>query len=200
MSRPLRWFLSALIGSTFAVQVQAQDPHPEDPPPVEEAMPVEDAEAADAATDLVSALDADGRFTVLLGALQSTNLVETLQGEGPFTLFAPTDEAFAALPEGTLEVLTPEQLQAVLLYHVSGEGIDGESVEMGEPLLTVGGGTLQLAATEDGLTVNDALVSESVEASNGQIYVLDTVLMPPPGEDESPGDGSDSESEPDDGP
>ena len=199
MSRPLRWFLSALIGSTFAVQVQAQDPQPEDPMPVEEAAP-EDPVAADAATDLVSMLDADGRFTVLVGALQSMNLVETLQGEGPFTLFAPTDDAFAALPEGALDVLTPEQLQAVLLYHVSAEGVDAEAMEMGGPLLTVGGGTLQLASTADGLTVNDALVSEGVEASNGQLFVLDTVLMPPPGEDESPGDGSGSESEPDDGP
>ena len=198
MSRPLRWLLSALIGSTFALQVEAQEPQPEAPAPVEDAMPAEDSDAAD--TDLVSLLDADGRFTVLVGALQSTNLVETLQGEGPFTLFAPTDDAFAALPEGALDVLTPEQLQAVLLYHVASEGVDGATMETGGALPTVGGGTLQLAATEDGLTVNDALASERVEASNGQIYVLDAVLMPPAGEDAPAGDGSSSESEPDDGP
>ena len=177
------------------MQVQAQDPQPEETAPPEEVAPA--AEIA----DLVSMLDSDGRFTVLVGALQSTELVETLQGEGPFTLFAPTDAAFAALPEGTLDVLTPEQLRDVLLYHVSEDGIDGETIEMdGGEILSVLGATLQLAATPDGLTVNDVLVSESMEASNGQLFVLDSVLLPPPGEDAPSGDGSGSESQPDDGP
>ena len=203
MTRASRWIAAALLGTAFAAQVQSQEPVSEEPVVEEVAM----EEAAMPASDLVSVLDADGRFTVLVGALQSTDLVATLQGEGPFTLFAPTDEAFAGLPEGTLEVLTPEQLQAVLLYHVVSGAVDGAAAGAAGEAATVGGQPLTFTQGDDGLRVNEALVTEGdLAASNGLVHVIDAVLMPPPsGEpgdapDEELGDGSDAESGPDDGP
>ena len=210
MSRTSRWLAAALLGLAMTAQADAQDPAPQppqDPTPVEETT-APSSEDAQPATDLIAQLGADGRFTVLLGALERTNLVATLQGEGPFTLFAPTDDAFAALPEGALAVLTPEQLQDVLLYHVVGAEVGSEMARSADDAPTANGQTLQLTATDDRLRVNDALVIESdLDASNGVIHVIDSVLMPPPrnassgdGSSPSPGDGSDAESELDDGP
>ncbi len=125
----------------------------------------------------------NGSFTTLVGALQATGLVEALAGEGPFTVFAPSDEAFAKLPAGTLESLTPEQLKDILLYHVvAGKVMAADAVALdGQMVDTLLEGK-QLAISVDGETVmiNDAkVVTADVEAGNGVIHVIDSVLLPP---------------------
>jgi len=137
--------------------------------------------------DIVDTAVNAGSFETLVAAVEAAGLVETLKGEGPFTVFAPTDEAFAALPEGTVEsLLQPEnrdQLVAVLTYHVvpaqvmSGD-IAGQTVSAD----TVQGEELIIDA-RDGVEINDSatVVQADIEASNGVIHVIDTVLLPPEG-------------------
>ncbi len=134
--------------------------------------------------DIVDTAVAAGQFTTLASALRAAGLVETLKGAGPFTVFAPTDAAFARLPQGTLDALMkPEnrtQLRNILTYHVvQGEqpasALSGQSREMP----TVNGANVRIDGT-DGVKVNDATVTQAdVAASNGIIHVIDTVLMPP---------------------
>lgn len=127
-----------------------------------------------------TAVDA-GTFTTLVAAVEAAGLVDTLKGEGPFTVFAPTDKAFAALPEGTVEGLLadPEALAAVLTYHVvSGKVMSGDLTnEMMAP--TVNGADITIM-TEGGVMVNEAnVVAADIEASNGVIHVIDAVILPP---------------------
>ena len=121
-----------------------------------------------------------GNFTTLLTALNAANLTATLEGEGPFTVFAPTDEAFAALPDGALEALlaNPEQLTAVLTLHVvAGRDTAADLVSM-ERITTVQGTSLPIS-TADGVDVGGAkVVAADVEASNGVIHVIDRVILP----------------------
>ena len=128
-----------------------------------------------------TAVDA-GSFTTLVAAVQAAGLVDTLKGGGPFTVFAPTDEAFAALPEGTVEtLLKPEnkdQLISILTYHVvSGKVMSGDlSNDM--MATTVQGGDVKIM-TDGGVTVNGANVTTAdIEASNGVIHVIDAVILP----------------------
>jgi uncharacterized surface protein with fasciclin (FAS1) repeats len=127
---------------------------------------------------------ADGRFATLVTALEAAELAGTLQGEGPFTVFAPTDDAFAKLPEGTLDSLLQDvpQLQNVLLYHVvSGEVPAAQVIEL-EAADTVQGEPVAIRLEGDTVYVNDAqVVITDIEASNGVIHVIDTVLLPPAG-------------------
>jgi transforming growth factor-beta-induced protein len=132
---------------------------------------------------LVDAAVADGRFTTLATAIEAAGLVETLQGEGPFTVFAPTDEAFAKLPAGTLdELLKPEnaeQLRNLLLYHVVEGKVMAADVAALEEAETLSGGSIQISAEGDGVLINDAnIVTADLETSNGVIHVIDSVLMP----------------------
>lgn len=130
-----------------------------------------------------TAIDA-GTFNTLVAAVQAAGLVETLTGEGPFTVFAPNDEAFAALPEGTVEsLLLPENIDtlvAILTYHVipgavMSTDIAGQMLDVA----TVEGGELHIDAT-DGVTVNGAtVIAADIVASNGVIHVIDMVLLPP---------------------
>jgi uncharacterized surface protein with fasciclin (FAS1) repeats len=126
---------------------------------------------------------ADGRFTTLVTALQAAGLDETLSGEGPFTVFAPTDEAFAALPDGTVDSLLQDipALQAVLAYHVvPGEVLAADVVSM-PTVDTVLGEPLTITADGSMVKVNDAqVILTDVKASNGVIHVIDSVLLPPP--------------------
>lgn len=121
-----------------------------------------------------------GSFTTLVQAIQVAGLEDTLRGEGPFTVFAPTDDAFDALPEGTLDSLLadPEALADVLTYHVvAGEFMAADVVTM-DSAETVQGGTITFDTT-DGVKVNDATVTQTdIEASNGVIHVIDAVLIP----------------------
>ncbi len=132
-------------------------------------------------TDIVDTAVAAGSFNTLVAAVEAAGLVDTLKGEGPFTVFAPTDEAFAALPEGTVESLLadPEALAAILTYHVVPGKVMSTDLSDGMTAATVNGADITIG-TEGGVTVNDANVaSADVLASNGVIHVIDSVILPP---------------------
>ena len=133
--------------------------------------------------DIVDTAVAAGSFSTLVAAVSAAGLVDTLKGAGPFTVFAPSDDAFAALPEGTVEDLVkPEnkdKLTAILLLHVLPGKVMASDVA-GQVLdpATAGGETVHVDGT-DGVTVNDAnVVTADIECSNGVIHVIDTVLLP----------------------
>src|SRR6056297_3913827 len=138
--------------------------------------------AAGHTKDIVdTAIDA-GSFETLVAAVQAADLVETLKGEGPFTVFAPTDDAFAALPEGTVEsLLLPEnvdQLVAILTYHVVPGAVMSTDLSDGMMATTVQGSDVTIG-TMGGVTVNGAnVVAADIEASNGVIHVIDAVILP----------------------
>ena len=125
-----------------------------------------------------------GEFNTLVAAIQAAGLVETLKSAGPFTVFAPTDEAFAKLPAGTVEtLLKPEnrdQLIAILTYHVvPGEVTASEVVKL-TSAATVQGAAVQIQADGHGVKINDArVVKTDIQASNGVVHVIDTGLLPP---------------------
>jgi uncharacterized surface protein with fasciclin (FAS1) repeats len=133
--------------------------------------------------DIVAVATEAGTFNTLLTAATAAGLVETLQGDGPFTVFAPTDDAFAALPEGTLDSLLadPEALADILLYHVvSGEVTSDQVVELTEAT-TVQGAPIAISVADGTVTLNDSATVTTVDipASNGVIHVIDAVLLPP---------------------
>jgi len=132
--------------------------------------------------DIVDTAVEAGSFTTLAAALEAAGLVETLKGEGPFTVFAPTDEAFAALPEGTVDsLLLPEnqdQLVSILTYHVvpgevmSGDLSDGMTAE------TVNGQEVTISVGDSVMVDGATVVTPDIEASNGVIHVIDQVILP----------------------
>ena len=122
-------------------------------------------------------------FSTLVAALQAAGLVDVLAGDGPYTVFAPTNEAFAALPEGTVEnLLKPEnkdQLIAVLTYHVVPGAVYAEDVTGLESAETVQGDSIEIAAAMGKVTIDNAqVVATDIEASNGVIHVIDAVILP----------------------
>jgi uncharacterized surface protein with fasciclin (FAS1) repeats len=124
----------------------------------------------------------DGRFTTLVTALQAAELVETLSGEGPFTVFAPTDDAFAALPEGTLDTLLadPAALSKVLLYHVVAGDVRAADVVTLDTADTALGAPVDVAVDNGTVKINDAqVIITDIVGSNGVIHVIDAVLLPP---------------------
>ncbi len=132
--------------------------------------------------DIVETAVTAGSFTTLVKAVQAAELVDTLKGPGPFTVFAPTDEAFAKLPPGTLESVLADKakLTAILTYHVvAGKFMAKDVAELnGKSIKTVQGGELAVDTT-NGVKVGGAnVVKTDVEASNGVIHVIDTVLIP----------------------
>ncbi|HEV8036373.1 fasciclin domain-containing protein [Yoonia sp.] len=136
--------------------------------------------AAGHSKDIVdTAIDA-GSFTTLVAAVEAAGLVETLKGEGPFTVFAPTDDAFAALPEGTVEGLLadPEALAAILTYHVVPGKVMSTDLSNNMMATTVNGADVTIM-TEGGVTVDGAnVVTADIETSNGVIHVIDAVILP----------------------
>ncbi|KPP87970.1 fasciclin domain-containing protein [Erythrobacter sp. HL-111] len=153
------------------------------------------AEEATAPGNIVEVAADDGSFTTLVAAINAAELGDTLSGDGPFTVFAPTDEAFGKLPEGTVETLTTDEtdrLESILTYHVVEGLMDAAAVteaieaagEEGLELETVGGPTLTATLVEGQVMLTDAagnmatVTATDVEASNGVIHVIDTVLMP----------------------
>ncbi len=134
-------------------------------------------------SDIVETAIADGRFTTLAAALGAAGLVETLKGEGPFTVFAPTDDAFAKLPAGTIDsLLKPEnkqQLTDILLYHVvSGQVLAADVVTLSEAE-TVLGQKVMIKVMDGKVYINDAqVIITDILTSNGVIHVIDTVLLP----------------------
>ncbi len=189
MKRSFVWSLVLVFGLLMAACSPSAAPAEEAAAPTEEPMaeateaPVEEA-ASDDMADIVDTAVAAGDFETLVAAVTAAGLVDTLKSEGPFTVFAPADSAFAALPEGTVEGLLADPegaLTDVLLYHVvPGKvmaadvvGLDGQSVE------TVGGGMLDIAIDGETVLINGIPVAVAdIETSNGVIHVIDGVLIP----------------------
>jgi uncharacterized surface protein with fasciclin (FAS1) repeats len=146
-------------------------------------MPLVLGAATAKAADIVDTAVSAGQFNTLVAAVKAAGLVDTLKGDGPFTVFAPTDEAFAKLPAGTVDdLLKPEnkeQLVAVLTYHVvPGKIMSGDIAGKTAMVKTVQGSKLSIDAT-DGVQVDNATVTNAdIEASNGVIHVIDTVVLP----------------------
>jgi len=144
-----------------------------------------DSNADDEGPELdIVATAIDGGFNTLVAAVQAADLVSTLQGEGPFTVFAPTDAAFAKLPAGTVEtLLLPEnkdQLVAILTYHVVAGRVTANQVVNLNTADTVQGAAVQVSVDGSTVRINDAIVTTTdIEATNGIIHVIDTVLLPP---------------------
>jgi uncharacterized surface protein with fasciclin (FAS1) repeats len=133
-----------------------------------------------APTNIVDTAVAAGSFKTLVTAIQAAGLVDTLKGKGPFTVFAPTDEAFAKLPAGTVEALLKDKaaLAKVLTYHVVPGKVMAKDVPTAD-VKTVQGQTVALRKDAMGVTVNNAkVVAADVEATNGVIHVIDTVILP----------------------
>ncbi|MEM7236050.1 MAG: fasciclin domain-containing protein [Planctomycetota bacterium] len=135
--------------------------------------------------DIVTTAVKAGSFKTLAAALKAASLVKTLQGKGPFTVFAPTDEAFAKLPEGTVAtLLKPEnlpKLKAILTYHVVPGRIYSTDLKNGQAAKTAQGAKLTIkCCTTNGVSINDSkVVKADIDASNGVIHVIDSVLLPP---------------------
>ena len=139
--------------------------------------------SATADKDIVDTAVAAGSFKTLVQALQAADLVETLKGAGPFTVFAPTDEAFAKLPAGTLAaLLKPEnkqKLQRILTSHVVAGKVMAADVVKISSAKAVSGGTLAIASGNGGVTVDGAkVVKTDIAATNGVIHVIDSVILP----------------------
>ena len=139
------------------------------------------ANASANSMDIVDTAINAGSFTTLVAAVQAAGLVDTLKGEGPFTVFAPTDEAFAALPEGTVEGLLadPEALAKILTYHVIAGKVMSTDLSDGMTAATVNGAEVTIT-TMGGVKINGAnVISADIETSNGVIHVIDQVILPP---------------------
>ncbi|NMG08087.1 fasciclin domain-containing protein [Brasilonema sp. UFV-L1] len=131
--------------------------------------------------DIVDTAVNAGSFSTLVAAVQAAGLVDTLKGAGPFTVFAPTDEAFAKLPAGTVDALLQDipQLTKILTYHVVSGKVKAADVVNLDSAPTVEGSSVKIDASNGGVKVNDAtVVTPDVEADNGVIHVIDTVLIP----------------------
>jgi uncharacterized surface protein with fasciclin (FAS1) repeats len=150
---------------------------------VEEVEEVEEPAVEEGPGTIVDVAVSAGSFTTLVAAVQAAGLVDTLSGEGPFTVFAPTDEAFAALPEGLVEALLLEEnleiLQQILTYHVVAGAVFSSDVATGD-VASVEGSAIAVEVTDAGVTVNGAnVIAVDIEASNGVIHVIDAVILPP---------------------
>jgi transforming growth factor-beta-induced protein len=168
----------------MAACAPAATPTPEPPKPQPTAMPEPTATPEPMLKDIVDTAVADGRFKTLVAAVQAAELVDTLKGEGPFTVFAPTDDAFAALPAGTLdELLKPEnkqQLTDILLYHVvSGKVMAADAAKL-TSAPTVLSKDITIKSDMGSVYVNESkVIITDIETSNGVIHVIDAVLLPP---------------------
>ncbi len=134
--------------------------------------------------NIVETAVAAGQFKTLAAALEAAGLIDALTGEGPFTVFAPTDEAFAKLPAGTVETLlkpeNKEKLKSILLYHVVSGNVTAKQVMKlnGQTVKTLEGRSIKVS-TMNGVKVNDVSVTKTdIQASNGVIHVIDSVLLP----------------------
>lgn len=133
--------------------------------------------------NIVDTAVAAGSFKTLAAALEAADLVDTLKGAGPFTVFAPTDEAFAKLPAGTLDdLLKPEnkaKLQAILTYHVVSGRVGSDAVVTLSSAKTVQGQDVKISTSAGGVMINEAkVVKTDIECTNGVIHVIDSVLLP----------------------
>ena len=139
--------------------------------------------AAAAEKDIVDTAVEAGSFKTLAAALKAADLIETLTGKGPFTVFAPTDEAFAKLPKGTVEeLLKPEnkaKLAGILTYHVVAGKVEAKDAVKLKSAKTVNGASFKISASDAGVMVDKAkVVKTDIQCSNGVIHVIDSVIMP----------------------
>lgn len=152
-------FVAALLISAFGNSVSAGNGH----------------------KDIVETAVAAGNFNTLAKALQATGLIDTLKGAGPFTVFAPTDEAFAKLPAGTLEALLndPAKLKSILLYHVVAGKVTAKDVVKLKSAKTVQGTSAKISVRNGKVMVDQAnVITTDIMASNGVIHVIDSVILP----------------------
>ncbi len=137
--------------------------------------------AATASNNIVETAVAAGSFNTLVAAVQAADLADTLAGEGPYTVFAPTDEAFAKLPEGTVEALlaNPDQLREILLYHVVPGKVTASQVVTLSSATTAQGSDVDIKVAGGSVMIDNATVTATdIETSNGVIHVIDTVILP----------------------
>ena len=147
----------------------------------EAAQATEAVQAEEESKTIVDIAVEDGRFTTLVAALQAADLDTVLSEDGPFTVFAPTDDAFAKLPEGTVESLleTIPELRNILLYHVVSGNVLAADVVSLESAETLQGQNISISVTGDVVKINDSqVIITDIQASNGTIHVIDTVLLP----------------------
>jgi len=189
-SRMLRWVLVPVVALAFSGALTAQEyGQPAKPEAKQEEREKDEPKAKDIVEVAVEA-----KFNTLVDLVKAADLVETLKGKGPFTVFAPTDEAFAKLGKETLEDLkkpaNKEKLAAILKYHVvSGKVMAADVLKMdGKTAKTVEGGEIKIAVKDGKVTLdgNSNVTKTDVAASNGVIHVIDTVLMPPAKTDAKP--------------
>lgn len=136
------------------------------------------------AMDIVDLASSQDNLSTLVAAVKAAGLVETLKGDGPFTVFAPTNEAFEALPAGTLEMLlkpeNKDKLVAILTYHVVSGEVESTGLSDGMSVATVEGNEIDVAIEGESVMINEAsVVSADVAASNGVVHVIDQVILPP---------------------
>ena len=137
--------------------------------------------ATTASNNIVETAVSDGSFNTLVAAVQAADLADTLAGEGPYTVFAPTDEAFAKLPEGTIEHLlaNPDQLREILLYHVVPGRVTASQVVTLSNATTAQGSDVNIRVAGGSVMIDNATVTATdIETSNGVIHVIDTVILP----------------------
>ncbi len=169
--------IMAILAIAITACAPAATPEPTPAPTQEPTM-----EPAEEMQSIVDIAVADGRFETLVAALQAAGLAETLAGEGSFTVFAPTDDAFAKLPEGTVEALLEDipALTDILLYHVVDGKVMAEDVVTLESAQTLQGEAVSIKVEDGMVYINDAqVIITDIMASNGVIHVIDTVLLPP---------------------
>ena len=175
--------LALLIVACAPAVAPEPTPVPEEPVVIEEPEPEPEPEPQ----TIVDIAVADGRFTTLVAALQAADLVGALSGEGPFTVFAPTDDAFAQLPEGTVEALLEDipALTDILLYHVVSGAVLAEDVVTLDEAETLLGEMVAIRVEGGMVYINEAqVIITDIIADNGVIHVIDSVLLPPAAEEE----------------
>jgi uncharacterized surface protein with fasciclin (FAS1) repeats len=174
-------FSRRLIGSFALATLAACGGAPKDEAPATDEATAS-AEAA-SAPDIIDVAAAAGSFNTLAAALTAAGLVETLQGPGPFTVLAPTDEAFAKIPEADLQALLADKdaLTKVLTYHVIAGNVPSSEIVNLTEATTVEGRKVSIAVVDGKVVINgtSTVVTPDVAASNGVIHVIDAVLMPP---------------------
>ena len=178
----------SITGAAMSEEAMAEEPAAEaassEAAPAEEAAPEASSDAAMAdMADIVDTAVAAGSFNTLVAAVQAAGLVDALKGEGPFTVFAPTDDAFAALPEGTIDALLADptgDLTQILLYHVVPGKVMAADLSDGMEAATLQGKPVTFTLGDGVAKVNDAnIIATDIETSNGVIHVIDSVLLPP---------------------
>ena len=169
------------VAEVEATEEPAEEAVAEETPAAEEEAVAEEVEVMEP-MDIVDTAMAAGTFETLAAALEAADLVDALKAEGPFTVFAPTDDAFAALPDGALDELLqdPEKLAQVLLYHVVPDKLMAADIEKIGEALTLAGDMLPLSIDGETVMAGEAkVIGADVEATNGVIHVIDSVLLPP---------------------